>query len=143
MITEIDLASCISALISKQSADLQLPVLESSHVVQGRTENPQRRFHRSNSCTIGTLGWGENSSGSIAREQRVLGIVVRMYWNPIDVEGIKPKLYSVMPEVVSGKRGTEHVIQDAKTRSASRFTFVNLGYLGRSKSQQQHFEFWL
>jgi len=25
----------------------------------------------------------------------VLGIVVKMYWNPIDVEGIKPKLYSV------------------------------------------------
>jgi len=27
--------------------------------------------------------------------KRVLGIVVKMYWNPIDVEGIKPKLYSV------------------------------------------------
>jgi hypothetical protein len=85
MITEIDLASCISALISKQSTDLQLPALESSHVVRGRIENPRRRFHPSNSCTIGTLGWGKISLGSIVREQRVLGIVVKMYWNPIDV----------------------------------------------------------
>ena len=55
MITEIDLASFISALISKQSTDLQLPAFESSHVVQRRVENPQRKFHRSNSCTMELL----------------------------------------------------------------------------------------
>ena len=35
----------------------------------------------------------------------MLATVVKMYWNPIDVEGIKQKLYSEMPEVVSGTRG--------------------------------------
>jgi hypothetical protein len=69
----------------------------------------------------------------------MLAIVVKMYWNPIDVEAIKQKV--VLRDARGGwwNAGAEHVIKDAKTRLASRFTFVNLGYLGQSKSQQQHF----
>ena len=53
--------------------------------------------------------WNFGSGNKIFRlncqRQRVLATVVKMYWNPIDVEGIKQKLYSEMPEVVSGTRG--------------------------------------
>lgn len=57
MITESDPASCISALISKQSTDLQLPVPEAlmccKAVLKIRKEGFTVRFP----ANIGTLGW--------------------------------------------------------------------------------------